>query len=373
MLPQTLIATSDALHARVRAFAAGEGVEDFETLALAVARFQAAASPGFARLVASRGAKLERLEDVPGVPAETFRLARVAVHPPELDVARFVTSGTTSSEAGTHAFRTTATYDAVALAFGSQALLGFGAGPRVVVSLAPPPGETPTSSLGYMMALFQREWDGRSLADGSFEREHAARWLFGPDGTDLDGLEHAAAVAEKRGEPLLVLATAFALVGLLDAARGRVLRVPPATAVMVTGGYKGRSREVSKAELRREVARTFGVPETHVVAEYGMTELTSQLYECTLPGAALNGPRDILLEPPWLRVVPVDPATLARVREGELGIARIVDLANVDSALVVQTEDLVRRRDGGIELVGRRPGATARGCSLAVEAWLGAS
>jgi hypothetical protein len=366
-----LVETSDALHARVRAFARGEGGEDFETLALALARFQAAASPGFARLVASRHARLERLADVPGVPAEAFRLTRVAVHPPELDVARFVTSGTTDDERGTHPFRTTATYEALALAFGRQALVGFAPGPRVVVSLAAPPAETHTSSLGFMLELFQREWDGRSLADGTFARERAARWLFGPDGLDLEGLEHAARVALRRGEPLVVLATAFALVGLLDATQGRVLEAPATTTIMVTGGYKGRSREVSKAELRRDVARTFGVPEAHVVAEYGMTELSSQLYEGTLPGAALVGAPDILLEPPWLRVVPVDPTTLEPVAEGELGIARIVDLGNVDSALVVQTEDLVRRRAGGIELLGRRPGATARGCSLAVEAWLG--
>jgi hypothetical protein len=371
MTSASLIETSEALHARVRAFARGESEEKFETLALAIAHFQAAASPGFARLVRSRAARLETLADVPGVPAETFRLTRVAVHPPELDVARFVTSGTTASERGTHPFRTTATYEAVALAFGHDALVGFRPGPRVVVSLAAPPGETPTSSLGFMLALFQREWDGRSLADGTFAREEAARWLFGPDGLDLEGLEHAARVALRRGEPLVVLATAFALVGLLDAVRGRVIEAPPATAVMVTGGYKGRSREVSKVELRREIARTFAVPETHVVAEYGMTELSSQLYEGTLPGAGLVGPPDVLIEPPWLRVEAVDPVTLEPVGPGELGIARIVDLGNVDSALVVQTEDLVRRRDGGIELLGRRPGATARGCSLAVEAWLG--
>jgi hypothetical protein len=371
MSPASLIETSDALHARVRAFARGESGDEFATLALEIARFQAETSPGFARLVASRGGRLERLQDVPGVPAETFRLTRVAVHPPELDAARFVTSGTTGDERGTHPFRTTATYEALALAFGTRALVGFKPGPRVVVSLAPSPGEAPTSSLGFMLALFQREWDGRSLADGTFAREEAARWLFGPDGLDLAGLEHAARVALRRGEPLVVLATAFALVALLDAAQGRVLEAPAATAVMVTGGFKGRSREVSKPELRRDVARLFGAPETHVVAEYGMTELSSQLYEGTLPGAALEGPPDVLLEPPWLRVEAVDPVTLEPVPDGELGIARIIDLGNVDSALVVQTEDLVRRRDGGIELFGRRPGATARGCSLAVEAWLG--
>jgi hypothetical protein len=222
-----------------------------------------------------------------------------------------------------------------------------------------------------MLELFQHEWDGRALADGSPERERSARWLFGPDGLDLDGLEHAARVAAKRGEPFLVLATAFALVALLDALNGRVLGAPPRTAVMVTGGYKGRSREVPKVELRRDVARAFGVADAHVVSEYGMTELSSQLYEGTLPGAALVGPPDVLLEPAWLRVVPVDPTTLEPVADGDVGIARIVDLGNVDSAVVVQTEDLVRRRDGGIELLGRRPGAVARGCSLAVEAWLG--
>jgi hypothetical protein len=366
-----LLETSDALHARVRAYARGERADTFEALALEIAHFQAANAPGFARLVAARGSRLERLEDVPGVPAETFRLTRVAVHPPELDVARFETSGTTGEARGVHAFRTTATYEAVALDAGARALLGFVRGPRVVVSLAAAPGETATSSLGFMLALFQREWDGRSLSDGSFAREQAARWLFGPDGMDLEGLEHAAKVALRRGEPLLVLGTAFALVGLLDALDGRVLEAPSTTAVMVTGGFKGRSREVSKADLRSEVARAFGVPEAHVVAEYGMTELTSQLYEGTLPGAALVGERDVLIEPPTLRVVPVDPVTLEPVPEGELGIARMLDLGNVDSALAVQTEDLVRRRDGGLELLGRRPGAMARGCSLAVEAWLG--
>jgi hypothetical protein len=367
----TQLDVSDALHARVRAFARAEGGDDFETLALELARFQAEASPGFARLVAHRGRALERLSDIPGVPTHAFKLSRVAIHPPELDVARFVTSGTTQAERGVHAFRTTATYRALALAGGERALLGFSRGPRVVVSLAPEPAEEDSSSLGFMLELFQHEWDGRALADGSPERERAARWLFGPDGLDLEGLEHAARVAARRGEPFLVLATAFALVALLDAAKERVLEAPATTAVMVTGGYKGRSREVPKAELRRDVARAFGVPEAHIVSEYGMTELSSQLYEGTLPGARLLGPPDVLLEPPWLRVVPVDPVTLEPVPDGEVGIARIIDLGNVDSAVAVQTEDLVRRRDGGIELLGRRPGAALRGCSLAVEAWLG--
>jgi hypothetical protein len=78
----------------------------------------------------------------------------------------------------------------------------------------------------------------------------------------------------------------------------------------------------------------------------------------------------VYFEPPWLRVVPVDPVTLEPVAAGEVGIARIVDLGNVDSAIAIQTQDRVRRSGAGIELLGRAPGATPRGCSLAIEEFL---
>jgi hypothetical protein len=53
-----------------------------------------------------------------------------------------------------------------------------------------------------------------------------------------------------------------------------------------------------------------------------------------------------------------------------VGLARFIDLGNVDSAVCVVTQDLVRRVGGGIELLGRQPGATPRGCSLSIEALL---
>src|SRR5690606_7542375 len=116
---------------------------------------------------------------------------------------------------------------------------------------------------------------------------------------------------------------------------------------------KGRSREIAAAELRHRLAETFRIDESCVVGEYGMTELSSQLYEGTVPGALLSGPPGVYLEPPWLRIQPVDPTSLRPVGEGETGLARIIDLANVDSAVAVLTQDLVRRRGPGIELLGR--------------------
>jgi hypothetical protein len=359
------IAESESLHVRVRAFAAGGAGpgETFETLALDVARFQACHAPGYARLVDRAKSSLDQVEQIPAVPTEAFRVTRVAAHPAECDEARFLTSGTTGPP-GVHSLRTTRTYRELALRSGRAALTSGWPGRSVVVALAPAPGDPVTSSLGFMLRTFMEVFDGRELRvdpDGArFDGNSPARWLAGPGGIDVDGLVRAAGVARKRHEPLLILATSFALVVLLDALGEHRIAMPRRTVLMQTGGYKGRTRAVEPAALRAAIARAFRLPSEHVVGEYGMTELTSQLYEGVLRG--------VYLPPPWLRVTPVDPATLEPVPEGEVGIARFVDLGNVDSAVAIVTQDLVRARAGGIELLGRRPGAEPRGCSLAMEA-----
>jgi len=82
----------------------------------------------------------------------------------------------------------------------------------------------------------------------------------------------------------------------------------------------------------------------------------------------------VYFAPPWMRVTAVDPTTLLPVAPGEIGVARIVDLANVDSAVAIQTSDRVRVSGGGhrVELLGRAPGAMPRGCSLAIDEILSA-
>ncbi|HWZ87958.1 MAG TPA: acyl-protein synthetase [Polyangiaceae bacterium] len=359
---------SERLHDRVQRFASGDSADSFADLALQIAEFQREFSPGFARLVRAKG-EPKSVEQIPGVPCDAFRLTRVALHPESEDAARFATSGTTGASTGIHALRTLATYRALALSFGRAALLE-GTRPRRVVALAPRLSEPPSSSLGYMMALFMTDFEPQS----SLETRAPERWLIDERGVNIAGLERAAEAAGEAGAALVILATSFALVALLDALGGRTLRVPEHTVIMQTGGFKGKTREIAPEVLRRSVAGAFGIAEDRLVSEYGMTELTSQLYEATLPGSALQaahrGARGVYFEPPWLRVVPVDPVSLEPVAAGEIGIARIVDLGNVDSAVAVQTQDRVRRSRGGIELLGRAPGATLRGCSLAVEEFL---
>jgi hypothetical protein len=367
----SLVAESEALHGRVRAFAepssAAQSRETFDAIALDIAGFQARHSPGFARLVGSQS--LSRVSDIPSVPTDAFRLSRVAVHDAKDDTACFVTSGTTGSERGTHYFRTTATYERLSVDFGRCALIAEPR-PHTVLALAERPGPRPVSSLGFMLERFAEAFDGRGLEDAPFRASDPLRYLLSREGIDLDGLRGGIALAESRDEPVVLLATSFALVALLDALGASLLPLPRGSVVMQTGGYKGKSRALDPAVLRAALAHALAVSELNIVAEYGMTELSSQLYEGTLPGAALSAPPFTLLEPPWLRVVPVDPISLEPGPRGDVGLARFIDLANIDSAVAILTRDLVRRTGPGIELVGRSAEALPRGCSLAVEALL---
>jgi hypothetical protein len=358
------------LHARARAmvaaFEAGRASpEPFDALACDLARHQAARIEGYARLCHARGvdlAKLSRADAVPAVPTDAFKLTRVATFPAEATTLTFRTSGTTIGTRGEHPMRDVATYDAAAVAFGRHWLARDLDEPSPVVVLGPSPEVSPDSSLVHMCEAFVRAFGAKAPA--------SATYLVDADGIlDLATFDERVAIALARAQPMLVLGTSFAFVHFVDAVGKASFDLPRGSRVMQTGGYKGRSREVPPAVLRADLARVFGLSERAIVGEYGMTELSSQFYERTLfePHAPLGR----YAEPPWARVVPVDPDTLAPVAHGEVGIAKILDLMNVDSAVAVLTQDQVRRVDEGFELLGRAPGAVPRGCSIAIDELLG--
>jgi hypothetical protein len=393
---------SAALHARVRAVVAAyvrrePMPEGYDAIAVDVARFQARYVPGYARLCAARGvdgSTLRNSHEAPAVPTDAFKLATVFAFDPSEAAATFRTSGTTIGARGTHRLRDVATYDAGAIAFGHDSLAAGLALPTPVLVLGPSPDEAPDSSLAHMNGRFVGAWaragaNGGATADaeaGPRADDAPRTWFVRGGELDVEGLRARIAGLDP-SRPAIVLATSFALVHLLDAFSGTRTRaeahprleLPRGSRVMQTGGYKGRSREVDAAELRAAVARLFDVAQRDIVSEYGMTELSSQFWEATaVDPAARPG---VYREPPWARVVPVDPETLRPVPPGEVGIARIEDLANVDSAFAVLAQDRVRRvvrsaahahlADEGFELLGRAPGAPPRGCSIAIDEMLG--
>jgi len=151
-------------------------------------------------------------------------------------------------------------------------------------------------------------------------------------------------------QPVFLTATAFALADVL----GLDLDLPAGSVVMVTGGFKGQKKRLARDELLYRIPRALG--DVRVIEEYGMTELSSQLWDVDGGG---------FLAPPWLYVYTVDPIS-GRPIDGK-GLLRFVDLANWSSVLCIETEDLGIVEDGRVRLLGRLPTALSRGCSLSYE------
>ncbi len=354
---------SDALHARVQAFIRTPETslsDSYESIALAIARFQFSHVHGYERLCRARGidvAASTAHSVFPAVPTDAFKLARVSAFAPHDTPVAFRTSGTTLGDRGTHWFRHTNSYDMGALAFGAEHLRLASTRRFPVLVVGPPPSELGDSSLTHMLSLFVREW-------GTLPGETA----FFLRGEKLD-VERLAEVVKHIDQQALVCGTSFAFVHLLDELESQQIVLPKGSRVMQTGGFKGRSRSVDAGELKRRLAQAFALDVASVTSEYGMTELSTQFYEV---GTSVRG-FPVYAEPPWARVIPVDGVTLEPVAAGKEGIARIEDLANVDSAWAVIVGDRVRRVDGGFELLGRAHDATPRGCSIAIDEILGAA
>jgi len=224
------------------------------------------------------------------------------------------------------------------------------------IALTPSPKFSPNSSLIHMFESVQKEFGtGEIKFYGELGADKAWEIRF-PD--VFAALENAVTT----DQPVLLLGTAFLFVHLLDEleARQKHFQLPAGSRLMETGGYKGRSRELPKAELHRQLATRLGLPDSHILCEYGMSELSSQAYDRVCGSAA---PRHFQF-PPWARVVIVSPETGLEVAIGETGLVRIHDLANVWSIAAVQTEDLAIRRADGFELLGRAVQSEPRGCSL---------
>ena len=332
----------------------------FETLALALFRLQYARGAAYRRLCAAFGVEPERVRrwsQIPLVPAGAFKEARLAIFPPEATVRTFRTSGSATDARGSLHLDTLALYDASLLATFAAFLCPDGGRIRFLV-LAPSAAEAPDSSLSYM---FARALEELGTAD--------SRFCVHADGWDVDAL-----VAELKAlsEPVLFAGTAFAFVHLLDAleARRLALTLPAGTRVMETGGFKGRSRELTRDELHGAIAKRLGVPRARIVNQYGMCELASQFYEASLR-TGVSSDRKVV--PPWVRTRVLDPATLLDVAPGDTGVLVHYDLANTGSVLAVMTSDLGIAVDGGFRVLGRLRGAEARGCSLAADAMLDAT
>lgn len=310
----------------------GKGVVSdysFNELAIELFSLQVEHNAAYRNLCQGRK-QVSSWQEVPAVPTAAYKELELTSIPPAERIKEFRSSGTTGQKPSRH-FHSGESLRIYEASLGTPLKEHFAADGMTFVSLTPSADDAPHSSLAHMFATVSPVFAGR--ADWSLDVERVR--LLTSAATSAVG----------------VMGTAFNFVNLIGAVGS--LKLPAGSRVLETGGYKGRSREVSRKELHEMIRRQLGVSD--IVMEYGMCELSSQAYAHE---------DNIFHFPPWARAQVVSPENGREVKEGETGLIRVFDLANVWSVAAVQTEDLGVRRGHGFELLGRASGAEARGCSL---------
>jgi hypothetical protein len=272
--------------------------------------------------------------EIPALPTDVFKLPGVALRGfPEGEITgHFLTSGTTTETKGKHEFRDLGLYEASVL--GAWQLLGL---PEIRRPwfFSQRPEDAPHSSLVRMFGIFDKNGGWLIDSDGRITVEK-----FAPSG------------------PAAVLGTSLALLRACD--EMAPVSLPEGSWIFETGGGKGLLQSFAPEQVRARLSAHFGVPESRILNEYGMTELFSQFYKW--------GDAQTHTGPPWTAVRIVDVHTGEAASYGEIGYLEIIDLANLDTVAAIRTQDLaIAVGEREFILLGRDPAALARGCSRGVE------
>jgi hypothetical protein len=369
--------------------------KEFNRLALQLFTLQYEENRSYRKACVRQGISAGRPEhwtEIPAVPTAAFKELDLSCISTHERTAVFFSSGTTEQRPSRHfhSEKSLEVYERSLLVWFSSHLLADATQPRSdgnspacsrihngdikegasgetrstlrTLALTPSPAQAPHSSLVHMFDTVRRAffpnftYAGKIADDGGWLLDYSATVQFLKDTINSKN-------------PVLLLGTAFSYVHLLDhlAERRMSLQLPAGSRVLETGGYKGRSRALSKSELHALMTDLLGVTLTHIVCEYGMSELNSQAYDRIVRAEPIPGgtPGSLCFRfPPWTRVQIVSPETGKEVAEGETGLIRVFDLANVYSVMAIQTEDLAIRRGTDFELLGRAALAEQRGCSI---------
>jgi hypothetical protein len=345
-----------------------------------------------------------RQPTIQGLPIIAFKESKVCSFKPTSRISYFESSGTTkSSKPSRHYFRSLDLYEASVIAgwerrgrvqcskFDVQRSekinanreilgrvqerkqkptlnleLGTRNSPRTenFVGVMPSSLEAPHSSLSKMVAILMKRF-----GDGDeFWCMKEGRW-------DWTGFRRH---LQKMEKSFVLFGTAFGWVHFIDWCQKRRFKfdLPPKTLVLETGGYKGKSRELTRMELYSALQKLLG-KNVQIQSEYSMCELSSQAYSFPYPPresqVALRrdktaSPKTHLFNfPPWCHYRVICPLTSKETKRGEVGVLEIYDLANLDSCAFIRTEDMVIDHGNGFELLGRLPRAGLKGCSLTFE------
>jgi Acyl-protein synthetase, LuxE len=369
-----------AIYDQVLAFIHTPEQPRFESLARDVFRHQFGSVAPYRRYCLTRGVHPDdvcSLDQIPALSTAAFKYAELTdtVTPGKPQDARvFMTSGTTAGrdERGRHRVPHLDIYRASALGHLRTMLFPDGVRTRML-SLHPTADRMPESSLAQMISWMIEEFGGDDVLCVADRK-----------GVEISSALEFLRTAERQCQSVCVMATTAALGALFEQLRSQRSRLALAAGsrLMDTGGAKGQAVPLRPGEVVEQAQALLGLDPTMAINEYGMTEMCSQLYDATSFNAPhLRGSSDSRridssdnrldqhpkLGPPWLDIAAVDPSTLRRVPDGNPGLLRFFDLANVGSVSAILTGDLGIVKDGTVTVLGRAEDSDARGCALGIE------
>lgn len=152
---------------------------------------------------------------------------------------------------------------------------------------------------------------------------------------------------------ILLIGVSFALLDFVEQFQLNL----KSTVVMETGGMKGRRKEMIREELHQKLRKGFGVENIH--SEYGMTELLSQAY--SNGNGIFNCPSSMKI------LIRNTDNPLEILKQNQTGGINVIDLANVNSAAFIATQDLGKQiGDNQFQILGRFDDSDVRGCNLMI-------
>lgn len=309
----------------------------FEELAMDIFQFQVKHNPVYARFLSylkKDTDAIRHIEDIPFLPISLFKTQRVLCTGVEASHI-FESSGTTGNTTSRHYV---ASIDLYKRSFLSTFEMFYGnVTDWCILALLPSYLERNNSSLIYMV---------QELIKISAKNKSG---FYLDQYTQLSEQIRENETAEKK---TMLFGVTYALLDFAEQFPASLKN----TIVVETGGMKGRKKEIIRDEVHAILKQRLGVTEIH--SEYGMTELLSQAYAVD---------KGIFHCPPWMKVrarAEDDPLLLLPQKAGTSGAANVIDLANLYSCSFLATDDLVRFRESGFEILGRIDNSDIRGCSL---------
>ncbi len=321
---------------------------DFQTLALAIFRYQAehnALYKQFLNYLKIKPDTISNLLEIPFLPIQLFKTQQVVTGKPDNTPIVFESSGTTDTIPSRHLLYDEELYQKVAIAiFEKQygALKNF-----QILALLPSYLERNNSSLVYMIDYFIRQT----------QSDYSNFYL-----NNTDELIAALKIAKENGQKTLLIGVTFALLDFAEANDMSFLKDFPGLIIMDTGGMKGRRQELLRAEVHELLTQRLFVEKVH--SEYGMTELLSQCYSMGEGIFQMSQTMKILLRDiydPFSKYDKPNPFI-------KTGGINVIDLANLDSISFIETQDLGRFGSvpNTFEILGRFDNSDIRGCNLMV-------